>query len=220
MTVMPRIVMDAARRPIKSRSNQLIQSAAGWLASRGITPNSISVASIVFAAIGSAGLVWLSPVAGALLCAFGVQLRLLCNVIDGIVAVEHGKKSAVGALYNELPDRFADTFFIVALGAAVGQTEWGWCAALLAMATAYIRVFGGALGLRQDFRGPMAKQHRMAVLTIACVLAMIEFTLWQSRVSLTVALWIILAGSFITCITRLRAITDQLQSQTAGEESA
>ena len=49
--------------------------------------------------------------------------------------------------------------------------------ALAAAVTAYIRVLGGSLGLPQDFRGPMAKPHRMAVLTIACVLGAFELVL-------------------------------------------
>ena len=45
----------------------------------------------------------------------------------------------------------------------------GWAAALLAALTAYVRVFGGALGLTQDFSGIMAKQRRMAALTVGLV---------------------------------------------------
>ncbi|HET8708192.1 MAG TPA: CDP-alcohol phosphatidyltransferase family protein [Pseudomonadales bacterium] len=209
--------MDAARRPIKSRSNQFIQRLSAWLAGRGFTPNSISIASMGFAASGSAALAWMPLQAGALICALGVQLRLLCNVVDGIVAVEHGKKSPVGAIYNELPDRVADTLFFLSLGYAVDSLALGWCAALLAMATAYIRVLGGALGLAQDFRGPMAKQHRMALLTVCCVLVVFEFGAWQTHYSLSVALWGITLGSFVTCATRLRAMAGLLQTNADAE---
>ena len=41
----------------------------------------------------------------------------------------------------------------------------GWLGALAAAVTAYIRVLGGSLGLPQDFRGPLAKPHRMVVMT-------------------------------------------------------
>ena len=66
-------------------------------------------------------------------------------------------------LYNEVPDRVADSLFLVALGYAIGMPWLGWLAALAAAVTAYIRVLGGTFGLAQDFRGPLAKQHRMAV---------------------------------------------------------
>ena len=40
-----------------------------------------------------------------LLAAAGIQLRLLCNLLDGMLAVEEGFKSKTGDIYNDLPDR-------------------------------------------------------------------------------------------------------------------
>jgi len=40
----------------------------------------------------------------------------LCNLLDGMVAIEHGKQSQLGVLYNELPDRVSDSVLFVALG--------------------------------------------------------------------------------------------------------
>lgn len=34
---------------------------------------------------------------------FGVLGRLLCNLLDGMVAVEGGKRSKSGELYNDVP---------------------------------------------------------------------------------------------------------------------
>jgi phosphatidylglycerophosphate synthase len=110
-----------------------------------------------------------------------VQLRLLCNLLDGMVAIEGGRKTATGGLYNELPDRFADSALIVALGYGAGEPWLGWLGALAAAVTAYIRVLGGTLGLAQDFRGPMAKPHRMAVLTFACIAQTIELAAYDTH---------------------------------------
>jgi len=114
-------------------------------------PNQISTASVAFAAIGAALLILRPDVVGLIGCALAVQARLACNLLDGMVAIEGGKKSPLGALYSEFPDRIADSLFIVALGYAVGWPALGWFAALMAALTAYIRVFGGSLGLAQDF---------------------------------------------------------------------
>jgi phosphatidylglycerophosphate synthase len=165
--------------------------------------------------LGVAALLWMPAPWNFLLCAVGVQLRLICNLLDGMVAMEGGHKSACGALYNELPDRIADSLFIIALGYVIGVPWLGWCGALTAALTAYIRTLGGALGFAQDFRGPMAKQHRMAVLTIALLLNCVEF-LWRgSLVSLNAAAWVIAIGSALTCITRTRAIAQQLKLKAA-----
>ncbi|MGV8960460.1 MAG: CDP-alcohol phosphatidyltransferase family protein [Stenotrophomonas sp.] len=202
------------RRPIAARASGWAKGMSAALARSSVTPNQISVISIVFAGAGAAALLYLPGWTGLLACALGIQLRLLCNLLDGMVAVEGGKQSATGALYNEFPDRIADSVLIVALGYAAGLPWVGWLGALLAALTAYVRVSGGALGLAQDFRGPMAKQHRMAVLTAACVLAIIEQAFANSHYVLPAAAAIIAIGSLLTCITRTRAIAARLKATT------
>ena len=61
-----------------------------------------------------------------------MQSRLLCNLFDGMVAIEGGKKSANGDLYNDMPDRFADALFIIPVGYVAGGfgVELGWLGAL------------------------------------------------------------------------------------------
>lgn len=202
------------RRPIKSRSHPLAHTSATWLAKHGVSPNTISIFSILFAAAGALALLKLPHLWGSIICAAMIQLRLICNLLDGMVAVEGGRKTPVGALYNEIPDRLADTLLIVALGYAVAMPWLGWLGALAAALTAYIRTLGGAIGLEQDFRGPMAKQQRMAILTLACLAGVIESTLTNTRYSLLLSAWIIAIGSLLTCYTRTRAIAQQLNRQT------
>lgn len=205
------------RRPLTTRSAGWAKWLASLLVKWNVSPNFISLLSILPALIGA----WLlacpqSPphsVRTLIAVALCVQLRLLCNMLDGMVAIEGGKQSKVGALYNEVPDRIADSLFIVALGYAVFEPWLGWLGALLAAKTAYIRVLGGALGLTQDFRGPMAKPHRMFVMTLGCLLGAVEFYFNDSLQALTIAAYIIAIGSGITCITRTLAIANQLKAR-------
>ena len=146
------------RRPLKSRSTRWAGIASRMILSTSLSANQVSFLGIVIAALGAWALVesptrpWFFLAAAA--C---IQLRLLANMLDGMVAVEGGRQTPAGALYNEVPDRLADSIFIVALGVVIGEPWLGWLGALLAALTAYIRTLGGALGLAQDFRGPMAK---------------------------------------------------------------
>ena len=197
---------EADRRPLASRDTGWARRTSAWLVGIGATANAISVLSMVFAAVGSALLAWHSDGVGLVLCAICVQLRLLCNLMDGMVAIEGGRQTPLGAIYNEVPDRVADSLFLVALGHAAGEPWLGWLAALAAALTAYIRVLGASLGLVQDFRGPMAKPQRMAVLTVACLLAAVEWPIWGSRYALLVAVWMIALGALLTCVTRLLAM--------------
>jgi phosphatidylglycerophosphate synthase len=207
-----------SRRPLASRSSGLAQKAVALLLTTSITPNQISLASIAISLVGAAALIfahqqpWLF-----LVVALCVQVRLLCNLLDGMVAVEGGRGTPAGGLFNEIPDRLADSLFLVSWGYACGMGWLGWLAALAAACTAYIRVLGGALGLRQDFRGPMAKQHRMALLTLVCILSQIE-ALWRgSAHALSGGLAIVAVGAVLTCWTRARAIAAALES--AGQKS-
>lgn len=205
------------RRPLTTRSLSWVIWLSKKLASYNVSPNTISTFSVLPALL-AAGLLTcpfinINLADKLMIVAVLIQLRLICNLLDGMVAIEGGKKSNVGALYNEVPDRIADSLIIVALGYAVGEPWLGWVGALLAAITAYIRVLGGSLGLPQDFKGPMAKQHRMFVLTIACVLAAIETTVLGSTVALLLAAWVIAIGSGITCVTRLKSMSDSLKSK-------
>jgi phosphatidylglycerophosphate synthase len=202
------------RRPLTTRSASWAKLLASALVKTQISPNQISVLSIAPALMGS----WLLiaekghlSIGALLLIALCVQFRLLLNMLDGMVAIEGGKQSAVGVLYNEIPDRIADSLFIVALGYAVGLDWLGWLGALLAALTAYIRVLGGANGLAQDFRGPLAKPHRMFVLTLGCLLSALELHFWKTTNVLVITAYAIAIGAGITCVTRTLAIAKQLR---------
>jgi len=200
------------RRPLASRSSGWARWLTARLTMSQITPNQISLLSIVWAALGGALLLWGGGWLAFITTAACVQLRLLCNLLDGMVAIEGGKSTPNGALFNEIPDRVADPLFLVPLGYAAGYSWLGWLAALLAVLTAYIRVLGGALGQQQDFGGILPKQRRMAVLTITLLVAAIEDSLWGSRISLLAAAIIIALGGLATCISRTRRIARLLET--------
>ncbi len=201
---------EGNRRPLKTRQAGWAQALARGLGAAGLSPNAISTIGVLFAAAGAACFVYAPDnpwlwLGGAL----GIQLRLLANMLDGLVAVEGGKASATGPLFNELPDRIEDTLLLVAAGYGAGAPELGYGAAILAVTTAYIRASGGALGLPQDFVGPMAKQHRMFMLTVAAIAS--AFVLDQPV--MVAALWIIAVGAGLTCVVRTVRIARLLKSR-------
>lgn len=211
------------RRPLKSRSNPLIQGLGKALASTGITPNQVSVLSIFVSLAGSIALVLIpSYPAGEFtartlffLGAVSIQFRLLCNVLDGLIAVEGGKKSPVGAIYNEVPDRIADVLTLAGLGYSIAgyplSLEAGWLASVLAVGVAYVRALGGSLGVEQNFCGPMAKPHRMFTATVICLLAAFSPARWWESIVLY-GLGVIILGSIITLVRRTAGIGRQLRS--------
>ena len=118
--------MTENRRPIKARSAGWATGITDALLKKDISPNQISMTSVVFALSGVAALMLDSGVFGSIICALSIQLRLLCNLLDGMVAIEGGKQSRLGSLYNEFPDRVADSVLIVGVGYAIGYSDLGW----------------------------------------------------------------------------------------------
>ena len=172
------------RRPLASRQLRVVRRFAAWLADKGVTPNAISVSSMIFATLAGSlfaatahlesslgtsvdSWAWLARRAAWLLGALCVQARLLANLFDGLVAVEGGKASALGEIYNEAPDRYADTVILCGLGLSVGGSPLlGVLASLLAVGVAYVRALGASAGAGQAFAGPMAKPQRMFLVTL------------------------------------------------------
>jgi phosphatidylglycerophosphate synthase len=206
---------DENRRPLTSRNSGWATRLASWAVMREIAPNQISQASMGFAA-GGFFLYAMSTQGNdfaqflcLILAALTLQARLICNLIDGMVAIEGGKGAKDGPFWNEAPDRVSDFLFFAGAGLAAGQPALGLFAAALAIATAYIRELGRAEGFPPDFSGPFAKPQRMAVLTAGTVLA----ALYSSEWTVTVTLWIIVAGTAATIFRRSWALIERLKSR-------
>ncbi len=204
------------RRPIEARKWGLSRAATHWLVRRGITPNTISIAGMLSglgasAAFASTALI--PPLARAawLIGAALVQLRLLANMLDGMVAVETGKASPVGELYNEVPDRVSDAAVLIGLGFAQGGHPYlGFAATIAAILTAYVRAAGRIAGAPQDYCGPMAKPHRMFLVTVLGLYSGLAPHGWQphwtARSDLGLSsgvLAVITLGSLLTAARRL-----------------
>jgi phosphatidylglycerophosphate synthase len=206
---------SADRRPIRSRNLRIWIVAARALARWGVTANIISVfgmlaclwAGACYAATGIADARtarWLWICGGVL-----VQLRLICNMLDGMVAMERNETSPVGELYNEIPDRVSDMAALAGFGYAVGSNvPLGYLAAALAVFVAYVRAAARAAGAPSDFRGPMAKQQRMFLVTVAAAfmgLAPEAWTLatWHGLAAPGIVLLVVCVGCVLTAIRRI-----------------
>lgn len=212
------MAQDENRRPLASRDSGWARTIARRLSTASVTPNQISMASMVMAAVAGVAFWQAGAATGGsraallLVAALFCQFRLLCNLFDGMVAIEGGKQELDGPFWNEFPDRVADILILVGAGYGAGVPTLGWAAAAFAVLTAYTRELGRNCGLPADFSGPMAKQHRMAVITAAAVLSLAE-PLWSGHNQVLVgALWLIAIGAAITAIRRAANIVRKLRA--------
>jgi len=210
------------RRPIATRERQWAKSTTAWLAARNVSPNAISIAGMCACIIGGIALgvtsiadyriLWLIAAAAA-------QLRLTANMLDGMVALAFGRASKVGELYNEIPDRVSDAALFIGSGFAWGgNIALGYIATILAIFTAYVRAAGKIAGAPNEFCGPMAKQHRMLVITVICVYSAVIPRPWQilhfdniEVGAMGLGLGLIIVGCCITIVRRLNRIAHALR---------
>lgn len=208
------------RRPLASRDTGWARALARQAVAFGLTPNAISMASLGFAAVAAIGF-WMAAGSeggvGAgwlLIAALGCQLRLLCNLIDGMVAIEGGLASATGAIWNEVPDRLSDVLVLAAAGVVADAPALGLAAAVASVLTAYVRELGHRLTGTADFGGWMAKPQRMAVVTLACVIAIGARLLGVAgdTVTFRVALGVVLLGAIWVALVRTRRLLHDLHA--------
>jgi len=200
-----------SRRPIQSRNTRWAESATQWLVNLGVKPNAISIFGMVSAvtagvsfyltnnATGSgARMLWFC---GGVLC----QIRLLCNLFDGMVAVKQNIASPRGELYNEVPDRVSDAAVFVGLGySATGDVPFGYIAALVSIFVAYVRAIAKSTGAPDDFCGPMAKPQRMALAMIVALYMAFSPNSWRLMWGeAKVILAIVIVGGMLTALRRL-----------------
>jgi phosphatidylglycerophosphate synthase len=213
-----------SRRPIARGFRNTAESATRFCVRAGIHPDSISYASIVAAAAAafcfwkSGGHPWLLFVA-PLFC----YVRLWFNMLDGMVALASGKASWRGEILNDLPDRVSD----VLIFAGVAHSGWmnpflGYWAAIFALLTAYVGMFGQAVGVQREFSGVMSKPWRMvtlhlgAWLTLGCVWWHWGTLRFGSLTILDWACLIVVAGCVQTMAIRLKRIMAALRAKSAA----
>jgi phosphatidylglycerophosphate synthase len=227
MDLNQRIMQEPAReaidrRPIATRNRKWAQSASAWLTSRNVSPNAISIAGMCACIVAGIALVATSIASHRVLWligALGAQLRLTANMLDGMVALASGRASKTGELYNEVPDRISDAAVFIGAGFAWGgDITLGYIATILSIFTAYVRAAGKIAGAPNEFCGPMAKQHRMLVITLICLYSAAVPRAWQilhfGRLEvgvMSLGLALIVAGCVVTIVRRLNRIADALR---------
>ncbi len=224
---------QADRRPIKSRGWPLFAKLASALANRRVSPNAISISSILIAFIGACLMIasvhieqpFLISVC-LVLAAVMVQLRLICNLLDGMVAERSNSNSPIGRIYNEAPDRISDILLLLGFGCLANTHltfAFGAIAACMAVLTAYVRMLAHEVATPQPFLGPMAKPQRMAILTLSLILLAFlpdHFAeQWWGPSNgwgiVECVLWFVILGCLITSWRRLRNIIGNIQEKQA-----
>jgi phosphatidylglycerophosphate synthase len=203
-----------SRRPIGDIFRKTAHGAVNLCVRCNIHPDTISYFSMVMAA--AAGVCfWQSDthpwglIAGPLFC----YARLWCNMLDGMVALASGKASWRGEILNDFPDRISDVLIFAGVAhSGLNAIISGYWAAIFAVLTAYIGMFGQAVGVQREFSGLMSKPWRMVTLHFGAWLTF-GFIWWNGGKirfgGLTVLDWtcvVVIIGCVQTIVVRLNRI--------------
>ena len=147
---------------LKPRFQGLLRPATGWLAGKGVTANQVTIAALLLSAATGA-LVALFPESRAVLVLVPVVLlvRMGLNAIDGMLAREHGMKSRLGAVLNELGDVLSDAALYLPVALVPGvPAALVVAAVVLGIISEMAGVVAVQVGARRRYDGPFGKSDR------------------------------------------------------------
>jgi CDP-diacylglycerol--glycerol-3-phosphate 3-phosphatidyltransferase len=147
---------------LKPSFQALLRPFAARLAQAGVTANGVTLAALGLSLAHGA---WLALAPDAqlpfLLLPVTLFLRMALNAIDGMMAREHGMKSAEGAVLNELGDVISDAALYLPFALVVGVNA---PLVVLVVVAAIIGEMAGALGAmlggERRYDGPLGKSDR------------------------------------------------------------
>ncbi len=158
---------------IKPAFQNLLRPVTRTLFAAGVTANQVTVAAALLSAAVGACIAFFPTARWPLfiLPAF-LFVRMALNAIDGMLAREHGQKSRLGAVLNEVGDVLADTALYLPLALVPGfDARLVVIAATLAIVTELTGLVGLQIGATRRYDGPMGKSDRAFVFGVLALLA-------------------------------------------------
>ena len=146
---------------LKPKFQDLLRPMVNGMARAGVTANQVTVAALVLSAAAGGAIAWARGGKMLLLLPAVLCVRMALNAMDGMLAREHGQKSALGAVLNELGDVIADVALYLPLALVPGFDAWMVVGVVvLAILTEMTGVIAVQIGASRRYDGPMGKSDR------------------------------------------------------------
>ncbi len=150
---------------LKPRFQALLRPGVQRLARAGVTANQVTLAACGVSVLLGLWLFWAAPGRAAFaLVPLWMLLRMAFNAVDGMLAREHGQKSALGAFLNELTDVVSDAVLYLPF-ALVAPFSGFWVGVVIVLAglSEFAGALGPTVGASRRYDGPMGKSDRAFV---------------------------------------------------------
>lgn len=196
---------------IKPAFQNLLRPITRWLADHGITANQVTISALLLSLLTGlvlavsykqAQIFFLVPVL--------LLVRMALNAIDGMLAREHGMKSPLGAILNELCDVISDAALYLPFALLPGVSIWLVVFVVISsIITEMTGIIGIQIGASRRYDGPMGKSDRAFVFgAIALALALgLPPVPWLNGL-----LCIVLLLTVVTSFNRARQVLSEINS--------
>jgi CDP-diacylglycerol---glycerol-3-phosphate 3-phosphatidyltransferase len=147
---------------LKPRFQALLRPVTQWLASQGVTANQITMVAVLLS-VATGALVLARPTSRAVLLLVPLVLfvRMALNAVDGMLAREHGMKSRLGAVLNELGDVISDAGLYLPLALVPGvRGSLVVVTVVLGIISEMAGVVAIQVGAERRYDGPLGKSDR------------------------------------------------------------
>jgi CDP-diacylglycerol--glycerol-3-phosphate 3-phosphatidyltransferase len=189
---------------LKPGFQRLLQPLVEVLAQNNTSPNTITVAAMLFSGLGGLSIAFFPHATWPLLLLSAILLlRMTLNAMDGQLARQCGRESRLGILLNEFGDVFSDCALYLPLSLVPGINSPG---IILLCLLAVLSEFAGVLaelttGVR-SYSGPMGKSDRALVIGAMGLIAGLGVSpgLWSDALITAINLTLV-----VTVINRLKA---------------
>jgi CDP-diacylglycerol--glycerol-3-phosphate 3-phosphatidyltransferase len=188
---------------LKPAFQRLLRPLSDGLVRAGVTPNHVTLAGVALSAAAGAALATFPGRRWPLLLLPAVLFaRMALNALDGMMAREHGLRTPLGALLNELADVVADAALYLPLAWLPGVPA---AAVIVAVVLAGVSELAGVaavqVGASRRYDGPMGKSDRAFLfgalaLLLGCGVAAGPWLAW--------VLWLAVALLALTIVNRVR----------------
>jgi CDP-diacylglycerol--glycerol-3-phosphate 3-phosphatidyltransferase len=188
---------------IKPQFQALLRPLVRMLASLGVTANQVTIAALLLSLLAG-GALWFAATRAPvyLLGPVVLLVRMALNAIDGMLAREHGQKSPLGCVLNEVSDVAADAaLYLPVMNIAGVPALLVAVFVVLAALTELTGVVTAQLGGSRRYDGPLGKSDR------AFVFGMVYMLLaggWIGARGVGLIVAVAVALSLLTIVNRSR----------------
>jgi CDP-diacylglycerol--glycerol-3-phosphate 3-phosphatidyltransferase len=183
------------------------------LARIGVTANQVTLAGLLLSLAAGALIAWTRGGRMLLLLPAVLFVRMALNAMDGMLAREHGQKTSLGALLNELGDVIADTGLylpLVLVPGFDGRLVVG--VVVLSILTEMTGVIAVQIGASRRYDGPFGKSDRAFVFGLLGLLLGLRAPV---EPAIPFALWAMIFLLFLTIVNRSRQALQEISAGAA-----